>query len=235
MINPGAIVVCSLIHSMIDTFGGKPSLVFDNTKRYFDRLAAGIHIGFNTSVYISEQEAADRNYAIAFYLKEHKCFPKKFEFGNTLKFYFRCCSLDVNTRILALLGATLANSGINPITLDRVYKVNSVRNTLSLMYSCGLYDYSGEFAFEVGVPAKSGVSGAMVVAIPDVMGIGLWSPRLGKLGNSKRGIQFCRVYVAAPTRARRIRQIWECGIEYQGLEVQGTKTSFTFLKTLIER
>ncbi|XP_044744689.1 putative glutaminase 2 isoform X2 [Coccinella septempunctata] len=195
MINPGAIVVCSLIHSMVDNFGGKPSLVFDRTKTVFDKLAGGLHVGFNTSVYISEQEAADRNYAIAFYLKEHKCFPPKSRLGDTLKFYFRCCSLDVTTRILALMGATLANSGVNPITSDRIFKANSVKDTLSLMYSCGMYDYSGEFAFEVGLPGKSGVSGAMVIAIPDVMGIGLWSPRLGRLGNSKRGIQFCKELV----------------------------------------
>ncbi|XP_045483431.1 putative glutaminase 2 isoform X2 [Harmonia axyridis] len=195
MINPGAIVVCSLIHSMVQSFGGKPSLVFENTKNYFDKLGGVLHVGFNTSVYISEQEAADRNYAISFYLKEHKCFPPESRLGDTLKFYFRCCSLEVNTNILALMGATLANSGINPITSERIFKASSVKNTLSLMYSCGMYDYSGEFAFEVGLPGKSGVSGAMVIAIPDVMGIGLWSPKLCRLGNSIRGIQFCKELV----------------------------------------
>ncbi|KAK9892944.1 hypothetical protein WA026_022815 [Henosepilachna vigintioctopunctata] len=195
MINSGAIVTCSLIHSMIDSFGNKPSLVFERTKEYFEKLAGGLHVGFNTSVYISEQETADRNYAISFYLKEHKCFPSNSKLSETLKFYFRCCSLNVSTSVLAAMGSSLANYGINPLTSEKIYKTSSVKNTLSLMYSCGMYDYSGQFAFEVGLPGKSGVSGAMVIAIPDVMGIGLWSPRLGKLGNSKRSIQFCRELV----------------------------------------
>ena len=70
-----------------------------------------------------------------------------------------------------------------------------MRDVLSLMYSCGMYNYSGEFAFEVGLPAKSGVSGAVLLVIPNVMGVALWSPPLDSLGNSVRGIQFCRQLV----------------------------------------
>ncbi|XP_031423916.1 glutaminase liver isoform, mitochondrial-like [Clupea harengus] len=94
------------------------------------------------------------------------------------------------------MGATLANGGICPITGERVLSAEAVRNTLSLMHSCGMYDFSGEFAFHVGLPAKSGVSGAVLLVVPNVMGMMCWSPPLDKVGNSVRGIDFCQDLVS---------------------------------------
>lgn len=101
--------------------------------------------------------------------------------------------MEANCDIMSIMGATLANGGICPITDEKVLRPDSVRNVLSLMHSCGMYDYSGQFAFKVGLPAKSGVSGAMLIVVPNVMGICTWSPPLDPLGNSCRGLQFCDV------------------------------------------
>ena len=95
----------------------------------------------------------------------------------------------------SIIAATLANGGTCPITNEEVMKPDSVRNVLSLMLSCGLYNYSGDFAFTVGLPGKSGVSGALIVVVPKVMGICLWSPPLDEMGNSVRGVKFCEDFV----------------------------------------
>lgn len=103
--------------------------------------------------------------------------------------------MEANCEIMSIMAATLANGGICPITDEKVLRPDSVRNVLSLMHSCGMYDYSGQFAFKVGLPAKSGVSGAMLIVVPNVMGICTWSPPLDPLGNSCRGLQFCDVRI----------------------------------------
>jgi glutaminase len=92
---------------------------------------------------------------------------------------------------LAAAAASLANEGVAPFTGDRVLSPDTVRNTLSMMSTSGMYDYSGEFFRKVGQPAKSGVSGAVMLVVPGVMGVCVWSPRLDERGNSIRGIKFC--------------------------------------------
>ncbi|XP_019867419.2 glutaminase liver isoform, mitochondrial isoform X1 [Aethina tumida] len=194
MINAGAILVCALLKTMA---GPDMSLAekFDFTMNYFERLAGNEDLGFNNAVFLSEREAADRNYALGFYMREHKCFPENTKFRECMDFYFQCCSLEANCDIVSVMGATLANGGICPLSEEKVLKPESVRDVLSLMHSCGMYDYSGQFAFKVGVPAKSGVSGCLLIVIPNVMGICLFSPPLDALGNSCRGVQFCEELV----------------------------------------
>lgn len=91
------------------------------------------------------------------------------------------------------MAATLANGGVCPITGDKVFSRTSVRDTLTLMHTCGMYDLSGEFSYSVGLPAKSGVSGAIIVVIPDIMGLCLYGPLIDKFGNSVKGVAFCKV------------------------------------------
>ncbi|XP_032670304.1 glutaminase kidney isoform, mitochondrial isoform X2 [Odontomachus brunneus] len=194
MINAGAILVCSLLKTLI-----KPEMAlaekFDFTMDYFKRLSGGENLGFNNAVFLSEREAADRNYALGFYMREHKCYPDRTNLREIMDFYFQCCAMEANCETMAVMAATLANGGICPITEEKVLKPDSVRDVLSLMHSCGMYDYSGQFAFKVGIPAKSGVSGSLLMVIPNVMGICTWSPPLDPLGNSCRGVQFCEELV----------------------------------------
>ena len=88
--------------------------------------------------------------------------------------------------------STIANGGICPLTNKKIFSPTTIRNSLSMMYSCGMYDFSGEYAFSVGLPAKSGVSGALVIAIPNVGGFAIFSPRLDNNHNSVRGVEFSR-------------------------------------------
>ena len=92
---------------------------------------------------------------------------------------------------MSIMAATLAAGGTCPITGEKVLADAAVRNILSLMYSCGMYNYSGQFAFQVGLPAKSGVSGVVIVVVPGVAGFATWSPPLDNIGNSVRGVRFC--------------------------------------------
>ncbi|GAB6032251.1 hypothetical protein CHUAL_010891 [Chamberlinius hualienensis] len=194
MINAGAIVNCSILLSLV-----KPEMTlsdkFDHVANYFKRLAGNEFLGFSNATFLSERETGDRNYALGFYMRENKCFPDKSNLKETLDFYFQLCSMETNCDAFSVIAATLANGGICPITEESVLKSFAVRDMLSLMHSCGMYDYSGQFAFKIGLPAKSGVSGAIIVVIPNVMGICLWSPPLDALGNTVRGVQFCEELV----------------------------------------
>lgn len=195
MVNAGAIVICSLLINLIE-----PNLAvsekFEWVCNYYKRMSGSEYLGFNNATFLSEKEAADRNYAIAYYLKEYKCFPKNAVLKDTMDFYFQLCSLEVNCETVSSIAATLANGGICPLTNNQVITSSSVRDVLSLMHSCGMYDFSGQFAFNVGLPTKSGVSGSLMVVIPNVMGICCWSPNLDMYGNSVRGVQFCEELVS---------------------------------------
>jgi len=164
---------------------------FDYVFNEYRRLTGNEYVGFSNSTFLSERETADRNFALAYYMQENNVFPKNARLHETLDLYFQFCSVEVNADSASVIAATLANGGICPLTGERVLTSEAVRNTLSLMHSCGMYDYSGQFAFKVGLPAKSGVSGAVMLVVPNVMGICTWSPPLDACGNSARGIQFC--------------------------------------------
>uniref|UniRef100_A0A671UYD7 glutaminase n=1 Tax=Sparus aurata TaxID=8175 RepID=A0A671UYD7_SPAAU len=178
MVNAGAIVISSLIK------------VNRNVMEFVKKMAGQEYVGFNNATFQSEKETGDRNFAIGYYMKE-----KKVVLTVTL-FWSQLCSLEVTCESGSIMAATLANGGICPITGERVLSAEAVRNTLSLMHSCGMYDFSGQMAFHVGLPAKSGVSGAILLVIPNVMGVMCWSPPLDRVGNSVRGIHFCEELVS---------------------------------------
>ncbi|NJB72626.1 glutaminase [Saonia flava] len=186
MINAGAIMSTSLIdreNNIADRF--------DKVSKTWQALCGEKQVNFNNSVYLSERQTADRNFALAYFMREKNAFPEKTNLTETLEFYFQCCSIESCTTNLSVAAATLANAGTNPLTGNMIFQPSTVQNCLSLMLSCGMYDFSGEFAFKIGLPAKSGVSGALMLVIPNVMGISIWSPRLDHLGNSVRGVEFC--------------------------------------------
>ncbi len=186
MINAGAIISAALIHP------NKPiSERFDTIMKTWEQLSGGQKPGYNNAIYNSEKDTADRNFAIAHFMREVGAFPPNSDMKDALDIYFQSCSIELTSHNMASVAATLANGGICPLTNTKIFNLETVKNCLSLMYSCGMYDFSGEFAFTVGLPAKSGVSGALMVVIPGVMGIALWSPRLDSIGNSARGIEFC--------------------------------------------
>jgi glutaminase len=113
-------------------------------------------------------------------------------FEDSLELYFQQCALLVTCHDLAMIGATLANGGVNPVTGLRAIEAQYVKYLLSVMLSCGMYDYAGEWAYRVGIPSKSGVGGGIVGVIPGQFGIGIFSPPLDAKGNSVRGILACK-------------------------------------------
>lgn len=201
MINGGAIMCCSLIGSnrREAEAEGHDALVargwagrrFDYVLDTWQKLTGGIRPGFNNAVFLSERETADRNFALGYFMREKGAFSEGTNMLDVLEFYFQCCSIEATARMMSVVAATLANGGICPVSGERVFSTETVQHCLSLMYSCGMYDYSGEFAFKVGLPAKSGVAGALMIVVPNLMGICTWSPRLDKNGNSARGTDFC--------------------------------------------
>ena len=190
MINAGAIMSCAMIrpaHSMADRF--------DYVMERWQALCGGRRPRFDNAVYLSERATADRNFALGYFMREKNAFPQGTDLVSTLEFYFQCCAIEISCRDMANVAATLANGGVCPTSGQRVLAPRTVQNCLTLMYSCGMYDYSGEFAFKVGLPAKSGVSGALMVVVPNVMGLCVWSPKLDQHGNSVRGVRVCEELV----------------------------------------
>ncbi|MEM6603802.1 MAG: glutaminase A [Pseudomonadota bacterium] len=190
MINAGAIMCASLI---------KPdeplSDRFNHLMGTWESLCAGKKPQFNNAIYLSEKSNCDRNMALTYFMREVGAFPENINIDQVIDFYFQACSIEVNSYEFSTIVANLANAGICTFTNEKIFSNESVKHCLSLMSSCGMYDFSGEFAFKVGLPAKSGVSGVVILVIPNLMGIAIWSPRLDVMGNSVRGVAFCEELV----------------------------------------
>lgn len=182
MINAGAIATTSLVP------GDNAEARFKRILKKYEEFACNT-LKLDEDVYISESTTGNRNRAIAYLLKNSDIIENNTE--ESLDLYFRQCSILVNCRDLAVMGATLANNGVNPITGVVVMKPENVEKVLSIMSTCGMYDYAGGWIYDVGMPAKSGVAGGIVAVLPGQCAISVFSPLLDKHGNSERGIQVC--------------------------------------------
>ncbi|MFF3095396.1 glutaminase [Streptomyces cyaneofuscatus] len=181
MINAGAITV----HSLVAAAGSGPA---ERVRRVLDGLSAfaGRRLEIDEKVCASEMEHAHRNLAIAHMLRSHDILTE--DAGAVVDGYTRQCSVLVTTRDLAMMAATLANRGVNPLSGEQVVPEGVVRQVLSVMFSCGMYDAAGDWTTQVGIPAKSGVAGGLIGALPGRIGIATFSPRLDSHGNSVRGV-----------------------------------------------
>lgn len=183
MINAGAIATTSLVAG-------------ETTEAQWRRIESSIaafvgrDVTVDEAVYRSESETGFRNRAIAWMLKNFGVIDG--EPMATLENYFRQCSILVSCRDLAYMAATLANGGVHPLTGKCALPAEHVERVLSVMATCGMYDYAGSWLYEVGMPAKSGVSGGIIAVVPGRFGIGLFSPPLDEKGNSVRGIAACK-------------------------------------------
>jgi glutaminase len=183
MVNAGAIAIASLIKRESPAMGVR---IFVEKMQ----LAAGRKLKVDSSVFGSETATGNRNRAIAYLMLNFGVIDENV--NHTLHQYFSQCSLLVNCRDLAIMAATLANMGTNPVTRDTVFDFQYIKDVLSVMFTCGLYDHAGEWAYHVGLPAKSGVGGGMLAVVNRQLGIAAYSPRLDAKGNSVRGIMACK-------------------------------------------
>ncbi|MGM9972657.1 MAG: glutaminase A [Clostridiaceae bacterium] len=181
MINAGAIVISSLIEGK--TVDERIKRIVTFTQKITDNKS----IKVNEEVYQSEQETGDRNRALAYFMKSNRILTGSVE--ESLEVYFKQCSIEVNSRDISRIGAMLANDGILPWTGERIISRETARIVKTIMVTCGMYDESGEFAVHIGIPAKSGVGGGIMAAVPRRMGIGVFGPSLDDKGNSIAGIK----------------------------------------------
>ena len=179
MVNAGAIAVAGILQEYLGA-DAYPVLM----ERFAN--AAGRDLSLNEEVYRSEAETGHRNRAIAHLLLAHDALAVAPD--DALDLYFRQCSINVTASDLAWMGATFANMGTHPVSKANAFDVAAVRSTLAVMFTCGMYDYAGSWAYKVGIPAKSGVGGGIVGVINRQLGIATYSPRLDAKGNSVRGV-----------------------------------------------
>jgi glutaminase len=182
MINAGAIATTSLVAGA--TRAERLDRVLGAMSAY-----AGRTLAIDESVFESERATGHRNRAIGHMLRNYDIVTEDPE--PALELYFRQCSVLVDCRDLALMAATLANAGTHPVTGATAVRAEFVGPILSVMTTCGVYDFTGEWVYRVGLPAKSGVGGGIIAVLPGQLGIGVYSPALDERGNSVRGVKAC--------------------------------------------
>lgn len=181
MINTGAIALGTLVD------GNSYTEKFERLLALTRKMAGNPNLDLDEKVYLSEKATGNKNRALAYMLKAYGMLEDAVE--DVLDFYFRACSVKATAKDLAKIAFILANKGKNPETGEELFSADYARYVNAVMMTCGMYDGSGAFAVNVGVPAKSGVGGGIMAVVPDKMGIGLFSPALDGKGNSVAGIK----------------------------------------------
>lgn len=182
MINAGALTVTNMIRGA-------------DTKEKLGRLLALIHdmtnntsITYSKEVAQSEFETADLNRSLCYFLRQHGVIDSNVE--ELMGLYTKQCAIEVDCLDLARIGTVFALNGLDPDNGRKIIPSHIARLCKTFMVTCGMYNASGEFAIKVGIPAKSGVSGAILSAVPGRFGIGIYGPSLDEIGNSVAGIKF---------------------------------------------
>jgi glutaminase len=178
MVNSGAIATTSLAPG--STLEEKWRFILDGLTRF-----AGRSLAMNDAVFASAIQTNFRNQAIGQLLRS--CGQIAIEPAEAVELYTRQCSLNVTAKDLAVMGATLADGGVNPLTRKRAVDAESCKFTLAVMATAGLYETSGDWLYDVGLPGKSGISGGIVAVSPGKGGFGAFAPRLDEAGNSVKG------------------------------------------------
>lgn len=181
MVNAGAIALCTLIKG--ETYEEK----FQRLLELLRRVACNPNLQVDERVYLSEKATGSKNRALAYMLKAYGLVNDNVE--EILDCYFKACSIKVTAMDLAQIALVFANGGINSKTNKRLFDRKYAQYINAVLMTCGMYDGSGEFALNVGVPAKSGVGGGIMAIVPNRFGIGIFSPSLDKKGNSVAGIK----------------------------------------------
>ena len=180
MVNAGAIAITDMVVG--DSVEERIEQVRSMYERYLGRRPT-----VDASVWASERTTGNRNRAIAYLMLSRGIIGDRVE--ETLDLYFGQCSVLVTANDLAMIGATIANHGVHPVTGEQVVPREVTRDMLTVALTCGMYDYAGEWAYSVGIPAKSGVGGGIIGILPGVGAAATFSPRLDAIGNSVRGLR----------------------------------------------
>jgi glutaminase len=183
MVNAGALVTSDLIR------GGNADEKLARILALFRSSADHDELEVDEGTFEREIRIADRNRATAYLMRSQGMLEGDVE--EILGLYLRQCSVRVTCRDLAVMGATLANGAMNPLSGERVLPRKRMRDVVSVMYTCGMYDAAGQWTYDVGLPAKSGVSGGLLVVVPGKGGTAVYSPGLDAYANSVRGIDVC--------------------------------------------
>jgi glutaminase len=183
MVNAGALATTDLVE------GEDPAEDLERILGVLRRYAGNENLEVDEDVFALERGSADRNRATSYLMRSYGMISHAVE--ENLDLYLRQCSVCVTSRDLAIMAATLANGGVNPVTEEQALASRYVRDVLSVMHTCGMYDFAGQWAYQVGIPAKSGVSGGILAVVPGKLGIGVFSPGLDAYGNSVRGTNVC--------------------------------------------